>query len=68
MARKKKCKVDIEKVIEEDETIKSLKKKYFKIIPYEQFPKTPKNTKELDKIEREIEHRKEQIRLEYEST
>lgn len=68
MPRKKKCKVDIEKIIEEDETIKSLKKKYFQLLPYEQMFKTPKTTRNLDEIEKEIDKRKIQIKLEYEDS
>lgn len=68
MARKKKPKFDIEKIFEEDAYLKEMKKLYFKLLPHEDIPKTPKASKKIDELEKEIEKRKQQIRLEYEDT
>ena len=60
MAAKKK-KVNIETLIEQDETLIALKERYFKLLKTEDIGKTPKTTKILDNIESAIQSRIEEL-------
>jgi len=60
MAAKKK-KVNIEDLYSQDEVLIALKERYFKILPKENFGKTPQLTNTLDKIEGAINKRKDEL-------
>jgi hypothetical protein len=61
MSAKKKKLVNMDFIFKNDETLISLKERYFKIIRNEDYPKTPQITKTLDTIEQTISKRKEDL-------
>lgn len=60
MAAKKKPK-DYSVHYEQDEALIALKERYFKLLKTEEYPKTPQITATLDKLEKAINKRKEEI-------
>ena len=61
MAAKRKKKISPEEIWEQDEVLISLKERYFKIIKKEVLGKTPNYTNILDKLEMEINKRKQEL-------
>lgn len=61
MATKRKKKLDPVSLWEQDEILIALKERYFKLIVRENMGKTPQITASLDKLEKTINARKEEI-------
>jgi hypothetical protein len=64
MAAKRKKKINVDTLVEQDEISISLKERYFKLLKKENFGKTPNTTQILDKLEITIKERKEQLQNE----
>jgi predicted RNA-binding protein with EMAP domain len=64
MAAKKKVtkKVNIQTLMDQDETLIALKERYFKLLKTEDIGKTPKLTKVLDNLETVIDNRIEELK------
>ena len=57
-----KKKINIEVLMDQDEVLVALKERYFKLLPKENFGKTPQLTNTLDKIEGAIKKRTEELK------
>ncbi len=63
-AKKKKNKVNVEVLYEQDEVLIALKERYFRLLKKEDIGKTPQLTTVIDKLEQTISHRMEELRNE----
>lgn len=61
MATKRKKKIDPHTLWDQDEVLIALKERYFKLLPREDFGKTPQLTSTIDKLAIAINKRKEEI-------
>jgi hypothetical protein len=61
MATKRKKKIDPNTLWDQDEVLIALKERYFKLLPKEDFGRTPQLTSTIDKLEIAINKRKEEI-------